>query len=272
MLKYLKQGKIIGMKKQLSKNEAKIRIEKLKSLIEKYRYSYHVLDKSLVTDAVNDSLKHELQELEKQFPEFITPNSPTQRVGGKPLEKFKKVVHIAPMLSLTDAFAFEELEDWQKRNQKIVDKSYQYFAELKIDGLAVSLIYENGIFVRGATRGDGKTGENVTQNLKTIEAIPLRLSAAKLKVQSSKPKIIEVRGEVYMPKKTFEELNSGYKKKGMPILANPRNAAAGSIRQLNPKITRSRNLSFIAWDYIDSSKTHQQAHEILKELGFKTIS
>ncbi len=260
------------MKKQLSKNEAKARIEKLKSLIEKYRYSYHVLDKSLATDAVNDSLKHELQELEEQYPELITPDSPTQRVGGKPLEKFKKVAHKTQMLSLTDAFSFEELEDWQKRNQKIIDDLYQYFAELKIDGLAVSLIYENGIFVRGATRGDGKTGEDVTQNLKTVEAIPLKLDTKGFRGQGAGLRTIEVRGEVYMPIKTFEELNSGYKKKGMPILANPRNAAAGSIRQLNPKIARSRNLSFIAWDYIDSTKTHQQAHEILKELGFKTIS
>lgn len=258
----------------MNRNEAEQRIEKLKALIEKYRYSYHVLDKSEVSDEVNDSLKHELQELENQYPEFITPDSPTQRVGGKSLEKFAKVTHAQPMLSLTDAFSFDELEDWEARNFKIRPARSDYFAELKIDGLAVSLIYENGILVRGATRGDGRVGEEVTNNLKTIEAIPLRLN---LKSQSSNLKI-EVRGEVYMPIEIFEKLNKKYKKEGKALLANPRNAAAGSIRQLDLKVAAGRKLSFIAWDLvyhfvsdIKSVSTHHEAHKILTKLGFKTI-
>jgi DNA ligase (NAD+) len=268
----------------MGKEEAKIRIKKLKDLIERYRYSYHVFDKSLVSDEINDSLKHELQELENQYPEFVTPDSPTQRVGGEPLEKFEKVTHEQPMLSLTDAFSFEELKDWEERNQKIVKnfnttkyESIGYFAELKVDGLAVSLIYEHGIFVRGATRGDGRVGEDVTQNLKTIEAIPLNLKSqiSNLKMTNQNAKLserIEVRGEAYLPIKVFEELNKKYKKEGKALLANPRNAAAGSIRQLNPKITTERKLSFIAWDiYGLEIKTHEERHKILSELGFKTI-
>lgn len=248
----------------MEKKEAKERIEKLKELIERYRYSYHVLDKSLVSDAVNDSLKHELQELENQFPDLVTPDSPTQRVGGKPLDKFTKVTHARPMLSLVDAFSIDEVKDWETRNQKIDHQNYDYFAELKMDGLAVSLIYEKGIFVRGATRGDGKIGEDVTQNLKTIDAIPLKLS---------EPISCEVRGEVYMSKKVFEELNKKYKKEGKTLLANPRNAAAGSIRQLDPKIAAERKLSFVAWDLLGvRKKTHQGLHEDLKKLGFKIIS
>ena len=248
----------------MNKNEAKKRIEKLRELIEKYRYSYHVLDKSLVSDAVNDSLKHELQELENQYPELITPDSPTQRVGGKPLDKFQKVTHAQPMLSLTDAFSFEELGEWEKRNKKIEKREFDYFAELKIDGLAVSLVYEKGIFIRGATRGDGRVGEEVTGNLKTIEAVPLKIKS---------PGNIEVRGEVYLSIKTFKELNAKYKKEGKALLANPRNAAAGSIRQLDPKLARERRLDFIAWDLIgENLETHEEIHKTLKDLGFKTIA
>lgn len=242
------------------------------NLIERYRYSYHILDKSLVPDAVNDSLKHELQELENQYPEFITPDSPTQRVGGKPLEKFEKVTHHFPMLSLTDAFSFDELKEWKERNSKIRPLRSGYFAELKIDGLAVSLVYESGVFTRGATRGDGKVGEDVTQNLKTIEAIPLKLKS------EVGQRIVEIRGEVYLLIETFKKLNIKYKKEGKALLANPRNAAAGSIRQLDPKIAAERKLSFIAWDLlyhlrgdIGLVKTHQEAHKILADLGFKTI-
>lgn len=255
----------------MNKEEAKERIEKLRELIEKYRYSYHVLDKSLVSDEVNDSLKHELQELENRFPELVTVDSPTQRVGGKPLEKFEKVTHSQPMLSLTDAFSAEEMGEWETRNQKIASDKFNYFAELKIDGLAVSLIYENGKFIRGATRGDGRVGEDVTQNLKTIEAIPLKITA--IAPTFKIPNRLEVRGEVYMPVETFQELNIKYKKEGKALLANPRNAAAGSIRQLDPKITAERKLSFIAWDLIGVKKrTHQALHEELRTLGFKTIT
>lgn len=247
--------------------QAKIRIQNLKKLIEKYRYAYHVLDKSLVSDAVNDSLKHELQELEDKFPQFITPDSPTQRVGGKPLEKFQKVTHSQPMLSLVDAFSFEELKDWEARNKKLINEKPDYFVEIKMDGLAVSLVYKSGIFTRGATRGDGKIGEDVTQNLKTIEAIPLRLTTNDKRLMT-----IEVRGEVFMPIKTFEELNKKYQKEAKAPLANPRNAAAGSIRQLDPKISAERRLDFIAWDLLGyETKSHEESHKILSELGFKTI-
>lgn len=252
----------------MNKTDAKARIDKLKTLIEKYRFAYHVEDKSLVSDAVNDSLKHELQILENEYPEFVTADSPTQRVGGKPLDKFQKVPHRHPMLSLVDAFSFDELKDWQTRNQKIIADQFEYFCELKMDGLAVSLIYENGVLVLGATRGDGKIGEDVTKNLKTIEAIPLKLS---------QDISVEVRGEVYMSKKVFENLNLEYKKAGKSSLANPRNAAAGSIRQLNPKISASRHLDFVAWDLLfhpagGMGKTHEADHQLLKNLGFKTLS
>ncbi|MGA2666572.1 MAG: NAD-dependent DNA ligase LigA [Patescibacteria group bacterium] len=248
----------------MTKKETEERIKKLREQIEKYRYSYHVLDKSEVSDEVNDSLKHELQELESKYPEFVTSDSPTQRVGGKPLEKFTKVTHQYPMLSLTDAFSFNELKEWETRNSKIKPTWPDYFAELKMDGLAVSLIYKNGIFICGATRGDGRVGEDVTQNLKTIEAIPLKLS---------RNVSCEIRGEVYLPIETFNKLNAKYKKEGKALLANPRNAAAGSIRQLDPKISAERRLNFMAWDLLGvETKTHEESHKKLKEFGFKTIA
>lgn len=269
---------------KLTRTQAKARTAKLRSLIEKYRHAYHVLDKSLVSDAVNDSLKHELQALEEQFPELVTPDSPTQRVGGEPLDKFKKVKHDAPMLSLVDAFSFEELRVWEARNKRVLGMTRDnkgrlgsYYCELKMDGLAVSLIYENGVFVRGATRGDGVTGEDVSQNLKTIEAIPLRIQISDIRSQirnlKSDIRRLEVRGEVYMRKDVFEKLNKEYKKKGLPLLANTRNAAAGSVRQLDPKITASRKLSFVAWDVVTDlgQKVHQESHQIAAKLGFPVI-
>jgi len=166
----------------MTKKEAKERIEQLKKEIDKIRYAYHVLDKQIVSDAVKDSLQHELQGLEQQFPELITPDSPTQRVGSRPLDRFKKVKHSQPMLSLTDAFSEEEIRAWAERNSRLLGPAVSsssaacgYYAELKMDGLAISLVYENGVFVQGTTRGDGLIGEDVTQNLKTIEAIPLSL-------------------------------------------------------------------------------------------------
>ena len=259
---------------KMTKQQAKERIEQLKKEIDKIRYAYHVLDKQIVSDAVKDSLQHELQELEQQFPELITPDSPTQRVGGQPLEKFEKVRHSQPMLSLTDAFESEEVKEWEERNNRLLSATVGkqlaasgYYAELKMDGLAVSLVYENGIFVQGATRGDGQVGEDVTQNLKTIEAIPLTLLPTN---NYQLPTKIEVRGEVFMSTRTFEEINKEQEKKGLPKFANPRNAAAGSIRQLDPKITASRRLSFYAYDLVTDlgQKTHEEAHMIMKELGF----
>lgn len=261
---------------ELTKEEAKQRIEQLKKEIDKIRYAYHVLDKQIVSDAVKDSLQHELQELEEKFPDLITPDSPTQRVGGKPLEKFEKVRHKTPMLSLTDAFSPKEMEAWEERIGKLVPEWQEkdYYAELKMDGLAVSLVYENGIFKYGATRGDGLIGEDVTQNLKTIEAIPLRIEIDKLppKMREIAKKRLEVRGEAFMKTTTFNELNKEQEKKGLPRFANPRNAAAGSIRQLDPKITASRKLDCYIYDLVTDlgQKTHQEGHEIAKILGFKT--
>ncbi|MFA6588030.1 MAG: NAD-dependent DNA ligase LigA [Patescibacteria group bacterium] len=255
----------------MTKSEAKIRIQKLREQIDYYRYQYHVLDKSEIPDAALDSLKHELQNLEERFPEFLTPDSPTQRVGGKPLDKFKKAPHPIPMLSLNDVFDFEEVETWQERLKKLLPGNLkpEYFAELKVDGLALSLTYQKGILVRASTRGDGKVGEDITQNAKTIEAIPLSLRNSK---KYPLPEIVEVRGEVYMKKKVFEDLNKIQKKSGQPEFANPRNASAGAVRQLDPKITASRKLSFLAYDLVTDIgvKTHQEIHEALHELGFES--
>ncbi len=268
--------------------EAKERIEKLKEIINDYRYRYHVLNESPISPEVLDSLKKELFDLEQQFPEFITPDSPTQRIGGQPLEAFTKHRHKVPMLSFNDAFSEDDLYKWDERNKKLVEGKYEYYAELKIDGLAITLIYENGILKIGATRGDGYLGEDVTQNVKTIEAIPLKfLSPEKIIANMKKyklperiikhfengyPKEVEVRGEVFMHKIDFEKLNQDREKRGEPIFANPRNAAAGSLRQLDPKITAQRNLDSFAYALVSDlgQTTHEEEHLILKCLGFKT--
>lgn len=252
----------------MNKTEAKKRIEKLKEEINHHRYLYHVLDRQEISDAALDSLKHELYKLEQQYPKFITLDSPTQRVGGKPLNKFEKIKHAVPMLSIEDIFTREELESWEKRIKKIAPQAkFDYFTEVKMDGLAISLIYENGILSKAATRGDGKTGEDVTKNIKTIEAIPLALRVnSRIKNFSGR---IEVRGEIFMAKKVFEKLNQEQKKKGEKVFANPRNAAAGSIRQLDSKVTASRRLNFFGYDLTTDlgQKTHQDIHEILPLLG-----
>jgi len=249
----------------MNKSEAKKRIEKLKAEINYHRYLYHVLDKQEISDAALDSLKHELEILERQFPEYISSDSPTQRVGGKPLEKFKKVTHQIRMVSLNDAFTEEEMSDWEERIKKIFPThKFEYFAEVKLDGFAVALEYEKGVLKTGSTRGDGLVGEDVTQNLKTIESIPLRL---RQDIDA------EIRGEVIMTKKSFEAANARQKQLGEKIYANPRNLAAGSIRQLDPRLAASRNLDFMAYELTGGIKTaaHKQEHEVLKELGFKTI-
>lgn len=268
---------------------AKERIEKLKKAIDKYRYAYHVLDKSLISDAALDSLKKELFDLEQKHPEFITSDSPTQRIGGEPLKEFKKVSHPTAMLSFNDAFSEEDMRDWMKRAENYLNTEIKsdFFAELKIDGLAIELIYKERILLTGSTRGDGGIGEDITQNLKTIEAIPLTLlnkeevieNLEKLKLNhiaskliSSFPKELVVRGEVFLTKKEFERINRDFKKQGKQPYANPRNLAAGSIRQLNPKITASRKLDSFAYSLITDlgQKTHEQEHLILRAFGFKT--
>lgn len=259
----------------LSKKEAKERIEKLKKEINYHRYLYHVLDQQEISEAALDSLKHELDEWERKFPEFITPDSPTQRVGGQPLDKFKKIRHTEPMLSLNDTFSEEEVIEWEKRIKKLLVASdkLDYFAEIKMDGLAVSLIYRNGIFVEGSTRGNGLIGEEITHNLKTIEAIPLKLEIGKLdkEVQAQALKEIEIRGEVFMSKKALNDLNKQQEKRGEQLFANPRNAAAGSLRQLDPKVTADRNLDFYAYGLVTDlgQKTHQESHQLVKVLGLK---
>lgn len=258
----------------MTKIGAEKRIEKLKKEIQHYDYLYYVLDRPEISDAAYDTLKRELIALEKQYPEFAAPDSPTQRVGGPPLKKLEKVRHKMPMLSLQDAMNEEEVYEWGKRIKKLApSEKFNYFAELKMDGLAVSLIYQNGVLVQGSTRGDGITGENITQNIKTIKTIPLKLWLEKLPTKISKEaqKEIEIRGEVFMTKKAFEELNKGQKKRGETIFANPRNAAAGSVRQLDPKITASRKLDFYGYQIITdlNQKTHQEVHQFLNQLGFR---
>jgi len=257
-------------------NEAKKRIAKLRHEIDRHRYLYHVKDKPDISDAALDSLKHELQKLEEQFPSLITSTSPTQRIGGKALEKFAKVAHSSPMLSLTDAFDDEEIQAWEDRLARLVSKSELsdgYFAELKMDGLAIALVYKNGELFKAATRGDGKVGEDVTANIKTINAIPLKLnSSLKYFAKASKGEF-EVRGEVFMTKESFEAINREQKKNNQPLFANPRNAAAGSIRQLDPKITAARKLDFVVYETTtDLGQTeHHQEHDIANSLGFKIL-
>jgi len=262
----------------MNKQQSKRRIEKLKKVINHHRYLYHVLDQQEISDPALDSLKHELFELEKKFPELVTLDSPTQRVGGKPLSGFKKIKHLVPMLSIEDVFSKQELGNWEEYLKRLAsDEEFDFFAELKIDGFAVSLVYENGLFSYGATRGNGKVGEDVTQNLKTIESIPLKLEAQGALIQERARRLIkkgriEIRGEVYMETKKFDLLNKKLAAQGEKTYSNPRNLAAGSIRQLDPKLAGSRPLEFLAYDIITDfgQETHSQEHQILPGLGFKT--
>ncbi|MBI2636883.1 MAG: NAD-dependent DNA ligase LigA [Parcubacteria group bacterium] len=262
-------------------------MKKLKDEINRYRYTYHVLDRSEISDSAHDSLKHELAELEREFPDLVTADSPTQRVGGEPRPEFQKVRHETRMLSLNDAFSREEVEEWVERLDRHMghEVSREFFAEVKADGLAVSLEYEDGLFVRGSTRGDGAVGEDVTENLKTIDAIPLKLEAHGVKpfpggslpratdaVKQAQKGHVEIRGEVYLKKKDFEALNRRQRKDDAKRFANPRNVAAGSIRQLDPRVAASRKLSFLAWDVVTDlgHRTHAEAHAIAEALGFPT--
>lgn len=310
----------------MAKQEAKQRIERLRKEIEYHRYLYHVLDQDTISDSARDSLMHELVKLETEFPDLVTPDSPSQRVAGTVLEKFQKVPHARPMLSLSDAFSFEEVSEWEVRIKKYAEKEFgftgifDYYAEIKMDGLAVSLEYENGRLVRASTRGDGKVGEDVTENIKTIQGIPLTITKDSIETCSSsliekrlqkvpnfsfripnKPQIqnfkfqtshelqtsslmlqdlksvvetlsrgsFEVRGEVYMTKKAFANLNKTLT--NGESYANPRNVAAGAIRQLDSSIAASRNLSFFAYDLFLNDieiPTHEQAHFLASLLGF----
>ena len=251
-------------KKELSFKQASSRAEKLKKTIHNLRYRYHVLNDPKVTDNIYDSLTNELKVIEEKFPDLLTPDSPTQRVGGEPLDKFVKVSHQQAMLSLNDAFSQEEVKKWLERITKLDSKisGSEFYCELKMDGLACSLLYQEGVLVRAATRGDGYTGEDITQNIKTIKAVPLKL-------RGSYTAELEVRGEIYMPLKSFEKLNNERKKEGQPEFANPRNAAAGSIRQLDSKLTAKRDLSFMAYQLLGEDGLHSNEHKMLEEIGFK---
>ena len=220
-----------------------------------------------MSEAAADSLEHELSQLETQYPEFITPDSPTQRVAGKPLDKFQKVTHASRMISLADVFSESEIRDWVARNYKLVDRGteFTFFTDIKMDGLAMSLHYENGIFQQAVTRGDGLVGEDVTMNVKTIQNIPLKLNL------DNPPEHLEVRGEVIIFKQDFEKLNQMQAKLGEKPFANPRNLAAGTIRQLDPRIAASRPLRFMAYDLVTPDlPTHQEAYEFLRQIGFQT--
>ena len=248
----------------MSRAEVEKRILKLRELINDYRYHYHVLDESIMSEAAADSLKHELVQLEAEYPELITPDSPTQRVAGKPLDKFTKVTHEKRMISLADVFSEEEIKDWVTRNEKLIPggKITEFFTDIKMDGLACALKYRDGVFYQAVTRGDGLVGEDVTQNVRTIENVPFKLN---------EPGEVEVRGEIVIFKKDFEKLNENQRKKGEPEFANPRNLAAGSIRQLDPKIAASRPLRFIAYDLVvPDSVTWHEAYKKLREMKFQT--
>lgn len=246
----------------MTKSEARQRVLKLRKLIDDYRYHYHVLDESIMSEAAADSLKHELAQLEKQYPDLVTPDSPTQRVAGRPLDKFEKVQHRERMISLADVFSEDELREWDNSNTKLVGPVQEYFTDIKMDGLACALHYQDGVLEKAVTRGDGMVGEDVTMNVRTIENIPLRIDA---------PGHVEVRGEIVIFKHDFEELNQQQKKRGEKPFANPRNLAAGSIRQLDPRVAASRRLRFMAYDLVEPNLArHSEAYAWLRKMGFRT--
>ncbi len=256
----------------MDKSQAVSRINKLREQINEYRYNYHVLDKSIMSEAAADSLKHELTQLEAEFPDLITPDSPTQRVAGKPLEKFKSVRHQTPMLSLQDVFSAEELEAWTNRAEKLLaHPASEYFVEIKKDGLAGSLIYQDGSLVQGLTRGDGQSGEDVTANFRTIETVPLTLRRDPSVPESVYRGRFEVRGEVLLYKKDFDEFNAKRAKEGKALFANPRNTAAGAIRQLDTKLVAERKLRFMVYLVMSDVlgvDTLADEQELAKKLGF----
>lgn len=253
------------MEHEMTIDEAAKRAEELRSRLNRWSREYYVEDKPTVEDYVYDQEYAELVAIEEQYPDLITSDSPTQRVGGKVLSGFEKVTHDIPLYSLNDVFSKDELFAFDQRVQKAIGRPVDYCCELKIDGLSVSLCYENGEFVRGATRGDGTVGENITENLKTVRSVPLKLKDAIS---------IEVRGECFMPKKSFVQLNQAREAEGKDIFANPRNAAAGSLRQLDSKITAKRNLDTFLYTVADfgpmKATTQYDALEELEQIGFHT--
>ncbi len=249
----------------MTHQDAAARIAKLRVAIDKYRYQYHVLNAAEISEAALDALKHELYTLEQEHPDLITPESPTQRVAGTALPKFSKVEHQTPMLSMEDVFSEAEMGDWLARVEKLAEGTQSYLVMPKIDGLAVSLIYQDGKLVSAATRGDGKVGEDVTMNIRTIESIPLEL-------RTPVAGRVEVRGEIYMRKDDFAKMNARRAELGEELFANPRNVSAGSIRQLDPKIAAARPLRFFAWRLESGvdQQTQKSSLEACQKLGFAT--
>jgi len=259
---------------QLTKSDAEKRIAQLREVINDYRYRYHVLDESTMSEAAADSLKHELTQLEEQFPELVTSDSPTQRVAGVALDKFVKVTHQIPMISLADVFSHEEVEAWIGRTERALPSvSHEYLCDIKMDGLACSLIYEEGMLVQAVTRGDSRVGEDVTMNVRTIQNVPLRLRENQEFSHFSRGRT-EVRGEIVMYKDDFERLNTLREKAGEPLFKNPRNLAAGTIRQLDPKLVAERPLHFVGYDILrenmDEIPTIAFGYRAMSELGFTT--
>lgn len=253
------------MEHEMTIDEATKKAEELRVQLDRWSREYYVLDQPTVEDYIYDKTYAELVVIEEQYPDLITADSPTQRVGGKILSSFEKVTHDIPLYSLNDVFNKEELLAFDQRVQKAIGRPVAYCCELKIDGLSVSLRYENGEFVRGATRGDGSVGENITENLKTVRSVPIKLK---------EPMSIEVRGECFMPKRSFVKLNQKNEEEGKPVFANPRNAAAGSLRQLDSKITAKRNLDTFLYTVADfgpmQATTQYEALEELDKIGFHT--
>lgn len=243
------------------------KIQGLRKALDEHNYNYYVLDAPTITDFEYDRMLRQLEELEAKHPETVTPDSPTQRVGGKALDSFQQVTHRVPLQSLQDVFSPEELADFDRKVAEGTGKQPEYLVEPKVDGLSVALEYQDGLFVRGATRGDGQVGEDVTENLRTIKSIPMRLENV--------PGSLIVRGEVYMPKKTFERLNEERELSGETPFANPRNAAAGSMRQLDPKVAASRGLDIVIFNiqYVDGRtfQTDSEGLDWLRSLKFKVI-
>ena len=259
---------------QLNFEQARERVAKLRQLIDDYRYHYHVLDESLMSEAAADSLKHELSQLEEQFPELITPDSPTQKVAGQALDRFNKVTHQVPMISLADVFSEEEIRAWQTRIAKLLPveraTSMEYWTDIKMDGLACAVIYQDGVLTQAVTRGDSRVGEDVTQNVRTIANLPLRLRATQQFPDLLKGRT-EIRGEIVIFKADFERLNQAQRAEGKPEFANPRNLAAGTIRQLDSELVASRPLRFIGYDVLRQNPneipTNQLAYQMMREVG-----
>ena len=252
----------------------KERAKQLRSLINDYRYYYHVLDESIMSEAAADSLKHELSQLEEKYPELITSDSPTQRVAGEALDKFEKITHQVPMISLSDVFSQQEVAAWIARMDKLLGTTpHEFIADIKMDGLACALVYQDGMLVQAVTRGDSKVGENVTANVRTIENVPLRLRTSERFSYLLRGRT-EIRGEIVMYKKDFERLNVHREKAGQPLFKNPRNLAAGTIRQLDPRLVAERPLHFVGYDILRDNpadiETNAVGYKAMSELGVTT--